>query len=173
MSGIISIRAWGCYHRVVLIIKMVSTMVNILIKAWSFIRCIIVFAISVVIISYSTDIPFHDFMLFFGRSNYFWFDGRHLSLISSIPAFIYLSIMMATVPFTKDNQIPKSFYYWGNVLGLISLVIFMLFSILSLMTYFYIGYFTPYQLCKEPSTYSHYFAKDPAICKTIVNRELN
>jgi hypothetical protein len=112
-------------------------------------------------------------MLFFGRSNYFWFDGRHLSLISSIPAFIYLSIMMATVPFTKDNQIPKSFYYWGNVLGLISLVIFMLFSILSLMTYFYIGYFTPYQLCKEPSTYSHYFAKDPAICKTIVNRELN
>ncbi len=148
-------------------------MVNILIKAWSIIRCIIVFAISVVIISYSTDIPFHDFMLFFGRSNYFWFDGRHLSLISSIPAFIYLSIMMATVPFTKDNQIPKSFYYWGNVLGLISLVIFMLFSILSLMTYFYIGYFTPYQLCKEPSTYSHYFAKDPAICKIIVNRELN
>lgn len=173
MSGIISIRARGCYHRVVLIIKMVSTMVNILIKAWSIIRCIIVFAISVVIISYSTDIPFHDFMLFFGRSNYFWFDGRHLSLISSIPAFIYLSIMMATVPFTKDNQIPKSFYYWGNVLGLISLVIFMLFSILSMMTYFYIGYFTPYQLCKEPSTYSHYFAKDPAICKTIVNRELN
>lgn len=173
MSGIISIRARGCYHRLVLIIKMVSTMVNILIKAWSIIRCIIVFAISVVIISYSTDIPFHDFMLFFGRSNYFWFDGRHLSLISSIPAFIYLSIMMATVPFTKDNQIPKSFYYWGNVLGLISLVIFMLFSILSLMTYFYIGYFTPYQLCKEPSTYSHYFAKDPAICKTIVNRELN
>jgi len=147
--------------------------INILKRTWSFIRCIIVITISIVIISYSIDIPFHDLMLFFRGNDYFWFDGRHLSLISSIPAFIYLSVMMATVPFTKDNQIPKSFYFWGNVLGLISLVIFMLFSILSLMTYFYIGYFTPYQLCKEPFTYSHYFAKIPAICKTIVNRELN
>lgn len=122
---------------------------------------------------FSINIPYHDFMLFFSNSDFFWFDGRHLAMISCTPCLIYAIIMISCVPFTKDNKVPKVFNYSGNLLALVSIMFLVLFNILSLLIYLYISLFTPYQICKEPPVLSHYFATDPAICKTIVNHDLS
>jgi hypothetical protein len=112
-------------------------------------------------------------MLFFSNSDFFWFDGRHLAMISCTPCLIYAIIMISCVPFTKDNKVPKAFNYSGNLLALVSIMFLVLFNILSLLIYLYISLFTPYQICKEPQVLSHYFATDPAICNTIVNHDLS
>ncbi|MGG2078633.1 hypothetical protein [Lelliottia nimipressuralis] len=125
------------------------------------------------IIRYSIEIPYHDLMLFFGDSDFFWFDGRHLAMLAGVPALAYGIIIIAFVPFTKANKAPKVFNYSGNLLGLVSIIFLVLFNILSLFIYLYVSFFTPYQICKEPPVLSHYFATDPAICKTIVNHDLS
>lgn len=139
---------------------------------FSFISVFII-AISIEVISFSIDIPYGDLMLFFDDSDYFWFDGRHICLLSSIPVFTYTIIMTATVPFTKDNKIPKIFHRSGNVLGLISMAVLFLFSALALIINFYLIFLSSYSICKEPPALSNYFANDPSVCKNIVNHDLN
>lgn len=134
---------------------------------------IVLIAILSVLLSFSINIPFHDFVLFFSNSDFFWFDGRHLAMVSFAPTLVYCIIMISCVPFTKNNKIPDVFSFSGNLLALLSILFMVLFNIISLFVYFYIAFMSPYSSCKEPPLLSHYFTTDPAICKTIINHDLS
>jgi len=140
--------------------------------AFTIISIILIIILSLLFYS-SINIPYHDFMLFFSNSDFFWFDGRHLAMVSFTPCLIYAIVMISCVPFTKDNKVPKAFSYSGNLLALVSIMFLVLFNIVSLFVYFYIIFMSSYQICKEPPMLSHYFATNPAICKTIVNHDLS
>lgn len=147
--------------------------VKILIKIAVTIIAILIIAILVDAISFSFEIPYHDLTLILKESDYFWFDGKHLALTPCVPALAYMCIMIAVVPFTKDNKVPKAFHKSGNLLGIISMAFLVLFSILSLIINFYLIFFSPYIICKDPPALSGYYAINTTVCKTIVNHVLN
>lgn len=133
----------------------------------------ILIAILSLLLYFSINIPYHDFMLFFSNSDFFWFDGRHLAMLSFAPMLVYGIIMVSCVPFTKSNQVPKAFAFSGNLLAMLSILFLVLFNIVSLFVYFYIIFVSSYSSCKTPPMLPHYFATAPAICKTIVNHDLS
>lgn len=132
----------------------------------------VLIAILSMLLYFSINLPYHDFMLFFSNSDFFWFDGRHLAMLSFAPMLVYGIIMIACVPFTIDNQVPKVFAFSGNLLAMLSILFLVLFNIASLFVYFYIIFMSSFSSCKPIPMLSHYFATDPAICKTIVNHDL-
>jgi len=122
------------------------------------------------LISFMIDIPFKDIMSFFNNEDYFWFDGQRIAYLSVVPFFMYIIFISLTILFTKDNQFPKKLNGASNFLAITTLMLLVLFSLLSLLFYLYIVIFTQYKSCKEP-TFTNYFATDYKICKTIINSE--
>lgn len=117
--------------------------------------------------SYAIDIPYHDAILIFESSNYFWFDGRHIAYLSLAPFLAYTIIMLSFTIISRENKVPKKFNIPGSILSIISIASLITLNAISLFVYFYIFFFTPYKPCHEPNL-SNYFVKDLNMCQRTI-----
>lgn len=117
-----------------------------------------------ILINFAVDIPYHDAILLFSGSSYFWFDGQRIAYLSGLPLLIYIIIAILIIPFTRDHQLPKRLNTPSSILAFITITSLVLLSILSLLTYFYIIFLTPYKPCQAEEI-RHYFVVDEKLCQ--------
>lgn len=122
------------------------------------ILCILLFSIM--------DIPYHDLSLIFSNSDYFWFNGRSLSILSTSPAYIFAIIYITITIFITDYEPSKNMTYRVNLFGFTLLAAFFLINVLSLFLYFYISFFTYYKPCQELEV-QDYYVRNNNICNNI------
>ncbi|MDX6021314.1 hypothetical protein SIL08_13635 [Scandinavium sp. V105_16] len=123
-------------------------------------------------VDFIVDLPYRDIMPLVTGSDYFWFDGRRIALLSTVPAFIFV-IGYTFISMFSENYHPSKKSH--QRVGIFTMVIFLLFitiNAIALFFYLYLAIFTPYKNCEDPKL-KHYFVTDYAICKTIVNNEFN
>lgn len=124
------------------------------------------------VIYFSLNLPYKDITSPFTYGDYFWFDGRRLSLLTAVPFLIYIIYLLLITKLSKKKKGHELSEIIGSILSILSVALLVVLNIFFLFVYLYIAIFTQYKPCEDPKL-KHYFVTDYAICKTIVNNDFN
>ena len=166
--GIITTQAINCLYFLIFTIKLIMTTITtrLLQTIKMPAACIFIILMLSTSIYFILDLPYKNLSLPFSNNSYFWFDGRQLTLVSTIPFLCYMDFYSFVALFSKNHQPSKSIQRHTPIIAISSLIILTLMTILSILFYFYIIIFTDYKPCHETDL-EYYYVTDYKLCEKL------
>lgn len=115
------------------------------------------------IILFALRLPYGDIVLMFSDSNYFWFDGKRIAILFTVPFLMYACINVFLMAIFGKNKIVDAMGKFGSFFSFFTVFFFLFALMLTLLFYLYIVFFSDYRSCKQVEI-QHYFVNKNSIC---------